>query len=234
MLLQIVLAQNESMKKIVLLALIFLSYMPLNAQDFVSMKHALKVELGLPSAQTNKAFKEFIQGVAYAHVNYQYRFMGNAKLSPILGLGLSGNYLDVANYKIVGLNQGGLLSLGGNAKLGLEIIHDDNIIVDYHIKTGYFLMQSMNKQTPENIAYSKRFEHLFFEPGINFTLMLDDRQGVSFNISYTIRNMIFSQEKLMVDELPGFAGQAFTGRTGHVNFGFGYTLYLQKPKNNLE
>jgi len=222
------------MKKSALLYLFFVTAFPVSAQDIVSMKHALKVEIGLPSAQTNKAFKEFIQGVAYAHINYQYRFLGNEKLSPIFGLGLSGNYLDVANYKIVGLNQGGLLSWGGNGKLGLEVIHDENIIVDYHVKTGYFFMESMNKQTPENISYRSRFQHLFVEPGVNFTLMLDDRQGVSFNISYTIRNMVFSNESVLVSELPGFAGQPFTGRTGHINFGFGYTLYLQKPKNTME
>ncbi len=217
-----------------LISLYFLTQFHFLAQDMVSMKHALKVEIGLNSAQTNKAFKEFIQGVAYAHVNYQYRFLGNNKLSPVFGLGISGNYLDVANYKIVGLNQGGLLSLGGHGKVGLEIVHDENIIVDYHVKTGYFFMESMNLQTPQNTRYSKRFQHFFVEPGINFTLMLDDRQGVSFNLSYTVRNMIFSNETLIVDELPGFASEPFSGRTGHINFGFGYTLYLQKPKNTME
>ncbi len=203
-------------------------------QDFVSMKHALKVELGLPSAQTNEAFKEFIQGVAYSHVSYQYRMRGNAKWSPVFGLGISGNYFDVANYKIVGINQGGLLSYGGHGKLGLEIIHDENKIVDYHVKFGYFRMESMNKQTPDNISYRATFEHIFVEPSVNFTLMLDERQGVSFNVGYTFRDMKFKNYHLMINELPGFVGAPLNGITGNINFGFGYTLYLQKPKNPME
>lgn len=204
------------------------------SQDLVSMKHALKVEMGLPSAQTNRAYKEFIQGVAYGHVNYQYRMFGNDKWSPVFGLGISANYMDVANYKINGLNQGGLTSYGGNAKLGVEIIHDENKIVDYHIKLGYLNMLSINRQTNQNIQKRATFADFFLEPGVNFTLMLDERQGVSFNLSYTIRNIRFNETHLMITELPGFVGANLNGRTGHINFGFGYTLYIQKPKNNID
>lgn len=204
------------------------------SQEFVSMKHALKVELGLPSAQTNEAFKEFVQGIAYMHVGYQYRILGNEKLSPVVGAGFSTNYLEVANYKIDGLNQGGLFSYGGYGKLGLEVIHDENKIVDYHVKFGYYRMESMNKQTPQNISYRGTFQHLFLEPSVNFTLMMDERQGVSFNVGYTFRDMRFRDFHLMIDELPGYVNAPLNAITGHINFGFGYTLYLQKPKNPME
>jgi hypothetical protein len=221
--------------KLFCLSLAFaLSLFHARGQEFASMKHGLKIELGLPIAQTNPAFKEFIQGVVYTHINYQYRFLGNDKFSPIAGIGISSNYLDVANYKIVGLNQGGLFSYGGFGKVGLEVIHDENKIVDYHVKMGYFFMDSRNKQTPNNIAFSSSHQHLFIEPGVNFSLMLDDRQGVSFNVSYTLRDMRFRSFHLMIPELPGFVGANLNGLTGHINFGFGYTLYLQKPKDALE
>jgi hypothetical protein len=217
------------------LCFLFLIYLsPLKSQEFVNMKHALKVELGLPNAQTNAAYKEFIQGVAYMHINYQYRFLGNDKLSPIFGLGLSGNYMDVANYKIVGLNQGGLTSYGIHSKIGLEVIHDENKIVDYHVKFGYFMMESINKQGVNNTVFRSTHRHLFIEPGVNFSLMLDERQGVSFNVSYTMRDMKFKDFHLMLDELPGFGTANLNGITSHINFGFGYTLYLQKPKDSVE
>lgn len=206
----------------------------MHAQDFASLRHALKVELGLPIVQTNPAFKDFVQGVAYAHVNYQYRFMGNAKFSPVGGLGFSTNYLDVANYKIVGLNQGGLFSYGGNLKLGAEIIHDENKIVDYHVKLGYFMMQSRNKQTPQDISFYKQFQHFFIEPGVNFTLMIDEYQGFSFNVSYTFRDMKFKSHHLMINELPGYVNADLGGISGHLNFGFGYTLYLNKPNKSMD
>jgi hypothetical protein len=223
------------MKKFIFLCIgMILNYLPLLAQDFASMKHALKVELGLPIAQTNPAFKEFIQGVAYTHINYQYRFMGNAKFSPIAGAGFSSNYLDVANYKIVGINQGGLFSYGGNIKLGAEIIHDENKVVDYHVKAGYLLMESRNKQTPTDIKYFGKFSHFFIEPGVNFTLMIDEYQGFSFNVSYMFRDMKFNAHHLMINELPGFVNANLGGITGQLNFGFGYTLYLNKPKKIQE
>lgn len=220
-------------KAVVLLALLF-SLKTYYAQDFASMKHAMKVELGLPQALTNAAFKEFFHGIVYSHISYQYRAMGNNKLSPVFGLGLSGNYLDIANYKIVGLNQGGLLSYGGHGKIGLEVIHDESIIVDYHLKAGFLFMESINKQGNDNIRFRETFQHGFIEPGINFTYMLDDRQGVSFNVSYSIRNFRFDETHLMFNELPGFVNADLSRRTGHINFGFGYTLYLQKPKSTLE
>ena len=222
------------MKKAVVLLTFMFSLKTYYAQDFVSMKHAMKVELGLPQALSNAAFKEFFHGIVYSHISYQYRAMGNNKLSPVFGVGMSGNYLDIANYKIVGINKGGLLSYGGHAKIGLEVIHDESIIVDYHVKAGYFLMQSINNQGNDDIRFRETFQHVFFEPGINFTYMLDDRQGVSFNVSYSIRNFRFNERYLMFHELPGFVGADLSRRTGHINFGFGYTLYLQKPKSNLE
>jgi hypothetical protein len=220
--------------KVILILPFFITPPQALSQEFVKMKHALKVEIGLPSAQTNRAYKEFIQGVAYGHVNYQYRIFGNDKWSPVLGLGISANYMDVANYKIVGLNQGGLSSYGGNAKLGVEIIHDENKIVDYHMKLGYFNMLSVNRQTNQNIQKRATFQDFFIEPGVNFSLMIDERQGVSFNLSYTVRSIRFNETHLMISELPGFVGANLNGRTGHINFGFGYTLYLQKPINDIE
>lgn len=211
-----------------------LSLFHARGQEFASMKHGLKIELGLPIAQTNPAFKEFIQGVVYTHINYQFRFLGNDKFSPIAGIGISSNYLDVANYKIVGLNQGGLFSYGGNLKLGAEIIHDDNKVVDYHVKLGYFLMDSKNKQGLTDIPFSNKFQHFFIEPGVNFTLMIDEYQGFSFNVSYTFRDMKFNEHHLMISELPGYANANLRGITGHLNFGFGYTLYLNKQKNSQE
>lgn len=206
----------------------------INAQEFVSMKHALKVELGLPSAQTNEAYKDFIQGVAYSHVSYQYRIFGNNKLSPIFGAGISANYFDVANYKIVGLNQGGLFSYGLHGKMGLEVIHDENKIMDYHLKFGYFMMESSNRQGTDNVLKKSQHQHFFVEPSINFSFMLDERQGVSFNVGYTFRDMKFKSFHLMMNELPGYASANLNGITGNINFGFGYTLYLQKPKNTVE
>ena len=85
--------------KLFCLSLAFaLSLFHARGQEFASMKHGLKIELGLPIAQTNPAFKEFIQGVVYTHINYQYRFLGNDKFSPIAGIGISSNYLDVARF----------------------------------------------------------------------------------------------------------------------------------------
>jgi hypothetical protein len=205
-----------------------------SAQDFVRMNHALKVEAGLPIAVYNPAFKEFVQGVAFTHINYQYRVFGNDKFSPTVGLGLSGNYLDIANYKIVGLNQGGLFSYGGNISFGAEIIHDETLISNFHIRGGYFMMESRNKQTPTNIPYFSKFEHIFIEPGASLTIMLDERQGFSFHASYTFRDMKFNKHHLMIAELPGFVTSNLGGITGHLNFGFGYTMYLQKPKNTPE
>lgn len=215
--------------KLFCLSLAFaLSLFHARGQEFASMKHALKIELGLPIAQTNPAFKEFIQGVVYTHINYQYRFLGNDKFSPIAGIGISSNYLDVANYKIVGLNQGGLFSYGGNLKLGAEIIHDENKVVDYHVKLGYFLMDSKNKQGLADVQFSNKFQHFFIEPGVNFTLMIDEYQGFSFNVSYTFRDMKFNAHHLMLSELPGYVNAGLGGISGHLNFGFGYTLYLNK------
>jgi len=228
-----VLQKKEMMHKSAFL--IVISVLVVNvaqSQDFVTMRHALKVELGLPIVQTNPAFKEFIQGVVYTNINYQYRFLENNKFSPILGVGFSLNYLDVANFKIIGLNQGGLFSYAPLIKIGAEIIHQDNIIVDYHFKIGYSFMESQNKQTPANMVFSSMHEHWMIEPGINFTLMIDDRQGFSFNASYTFRDIKFNAYHLMLDELPGFQANQLGGISSHLNFGFGYTLYLQKASKS--
>jgi hypothetical protein len=223
-----------SARGIVLAIFTSISFVSIQAQEFVRMNHALKVEMGLPIAVYNPAFKEFIQGVAYSHVNYNYRILGNAPISPTAGIGISANYLDVANYKIVGLNQGGLLSYGGNVSLGAEIIHDEALISNFHVRGGYFIMDSRNKQTPTNISYFSRFQHIFLEPGASLTIMLDERQGFSFHVSYTFRDMKFNRQHLMVAELPGFVNSELGGIAGNLNFGFGYTLYLQKPKNTPE
>jgi len=204
------------------------------SQDFVRMNHALRIELGLPVVIHNPAFKEFIQGVAFSHINYQYRILGNAKVSPTVGLGISANYLDVANYKIVGLNLGGLFSYGGHMKLGAEFIHDDTFITSLDLRAGYFIMESRNNQTPNEIKYFNRFQHFFIEPGASLTIMLDERQGFSFHASYTVRDMKFNAHHLMLSELPGFVNANLGAISGHLNFGVGYKLYLQKSSNTPE
>ena len=217
---------------IILLVMSAQSYI-VRGQDFVKMNHALRAEIGLPVVIHNPAFKEFVQGVAFAHVNYQYRLMGNARFSPTVGLGISANYLDVANFKIVGLNQGGLFSYGGHLQLGVEFIHDESFISSFDVRAGYFFMESRNKQTPTDIKYFNRFQHFFIEPGYSFTIMADERQGFSFHASYAIRDIKFNAHHLMLSELPGFVNANLGAIGGHLNFGIGYKLYLQKqPKMN--
>jgi len=204
------------------------------AQSFGNMKHGLVVNLGIPNVQTNRAFKDFVQGVVFANLNYQYRILGNETYSPTAGIGFSSSYLDVENFKIVGLNEGGLFSYGAYAKLGFESILSENMIMEFDTQFGYFFMQSSNLQTPQNIQFRSSHQHLFIQPGINYTLMVDERQGFSFNISWTLRDMRFNAYHLMVDELPGFSNISLNGLSSHINFGFGYKVFLQKPKAELE
>jgi hypothetical protein len=204
------------------------------AQEFVRMNHAFHAEIGLPIAVYNPAFKEFIQGVATSNILYQYRLRGNDKFSPTIGFVASVNYLEVANFKIVGLNQGGLFSYGGGLSIGAEYIHDETLISNLQVRGGYYLMESRNKQTPDNIAFYNRFGHLYIEPNYGLTVMLDDRQGFTFNVSYTFRDLKFDRQHLMINELPGFSGINQGGISGHLNFSFGYKLFLQKPSKTLE
>lgn len=203
------------------------------AQEKANLTHALKIELGLPITQTNAAYKEFTQGIGYVHANYQYRTLKNNKISPIVGIGISSSYMMVANYKINTINQGGLFSYGGMGKIGMEIQHDDDIIVDYHVKGGYLLMNSRNKKGTINDEkiYTRNYAHFFIEPGINLTYMVSETSGFSFNVSYTFRDMKFKAHHLIVSELPGFGTTNLNGISSHLNFGFGYTLYLNKSKN---
>lgn len=204
------------------------------AQNFGNMKHGLVVNVGIPNVQTNQAFKNFVQGVVFSEINYQYRILGNEMNSPTAGIGFSANYLDVENFKIVGLNEGGLFSYGAFAKVGFERIMSEKTVFEFDLKGGYYFMESSNLQTPENIQFRSSHRHLFMQAGINYTLMVDDRQGFSFNISYNLRDMRFKPFHLMVPEFPGFSGDPLNGLSSHINFGFGYKVYLQKPKAELE
>jgi outer membrane protein W len=206
------------------------------AQEKANLTHALKIELGLPITQSNPAFKDLTQGIGYTNINYQYRMLKNNKVSPIVGLGFSSSYIMVTNYKIIDINQGGLFSYGGMGKLGVEIKHDDEFIVDYHVKGGYLFMNSRNKQGAVNneTLNIRNFEHFFIEPGINFTYMISETSGFSFNVSYIFRDMKFKAHHLALSELPSFANANLNGISSHLNFGFGYTLYLNKGKKQKD
>jgi hypothetical protein len=205
-------------------------------QGNINYTHALKVELGLPITQTNKAYKEFTQGIGYTNINYQYRLFKNDKVSPIMGLGISSNYMMVQNFKINNFNSGGLLSYGGFGKIGVEIRHDENIFVDYHVKGGYYFMHSRNKQgtTTNESLFIRDFQHFYIEPGINFTVMVNETSGFSFNTSYTFRDMKFKAHHLAIAELPGFVTANLNGIASHLNFAFGYTLYINKKSKSTD
>jgi hypothetical protein len=225
------------MQKLFILPIVLLTcyFSNVHGQESVNFKHALNIELGLPLTIHNEAFAEFTEGVFHNNINYQYRFKNNGKLSPIVGLGTSINYLTIKNYKIVGLNRGGLFSYGGFAKFGFESKNDD-FTMDYHVKAGYYFMNSRNRQGPIDAdqVFVRNYEHFFIEPGINFTYLIDEISGFTFGLSYTIRDMKFKSHHLALGELPGFANAPLNGITGQININFGYKIYLNKPRRSSD
>lgn len=195
------------------------------AQQIVP-KSSFNIELGLPSAMGNKAFRTIMQGLVNVGTYYQ-RALPN---SLAFGIGARYTFFEVNQFKTPEALDGGLHSVGGFVKVSREKFHSDRFGTDMGVKVGYtknFISTDLNKKMGQN---PQSFEATYIEPCIGLILTSDEFTSYRLHIGYAFQGFGFNPTRLGTLMDGGYDASSFGKPTNYLVVGFGYTHYF-KPKS---
>ena len=213
-------------KFIMLVTLSFSSWLGHSQEvDGVVSSNALRVEFGLPGAldlSTNKAFRDFMTGIANTSLGYQYAFENS--LSIELG----------AKYVLFRVNEfrnnfdlsGNVHIAGGYLKLGSDKYYS-NWGINYGVKVGYaYNFADVNKCIDAK-GQAGMTEGWLIEPNFTISYLVDERSSFTIlNLTHMFNKFAFSPNFVCMEDFPAISPDTYRVRTTFFTFGFGYTYYF--------
>ena len=203
---------------LILIGIISLSY-DSYAQPKGKPKHSvIMMDFKLPSPVRNKSFRGVMNGLANVDFVYQYN------LPSELGFGAGFMYSyyqvngNVFQYSMVGKMEG----LNPFVKLAKRSELNENMYVEYSLRTGYNIIYSSSNQM-HNKYIQKAIN---VQPGIGFYMKSSDLLSFGLVISYNIIGNQFTPANLGVPYFPGVSNDYNQGVSQIFAIGFGFSTYL--------
>lgn len=211
------------MKNGVLSVIFICSIFVSQAQSTISPRSSFKVQIGLPSNTSNKAFRSIMQGLVILTPSYQYTF----ESSLALGAGLRYGFFNVNEFKNNANLSGGMHSVGAFIKVGQEK-YFGKFGLDYGLRMGYtfnYFLTNQNKFKNQNPYSNNSF---LIEPTISFSLMATEKTSFNFFLAYGVQTFKFRPNQVGLDYFSGISKEDNNQITSYFTIGFGYSYFFDK------
>lgn len=183
------------------------------------------VDIGIPTAERNKAFHNVLEGLFNGGIGYQYNIYkglsvgGGAKYSFFINNRFALN-------KTVG--KGGLHIPAVYAKVSYEKFTTDRFSFNFGVRFGYAQMISINDSTKINLGKPYIKETFFIEPQLELLLTSDSDEpnGFSLILGYNFYLQEYNTDFLARQQFIGFLPEWSNGYTRFFSLGFGYRHYF--------
>lgn len=192
------------------------------AQKAFSPKFTYIVELGLPIAASNVAFKDVMQGLVSVGTYQQYSFPFHLNV----GLGLKYSYFAIDEFSVPTPVYGGIHTGTAFIKIGYDKFHNDRFATDFGFKIGYaenFISSDLNEKAGVNPF---RIQSSYVEPMLGLILTANPRNSYRFNLGYAFQGFSFKPVMLGLESNGDFDESKLENIMQYISVGFGYTLYI--------
>lgn len=204
------------------LVLIFVLCLFVGYNQTTVPKHTLNVELGLPVAFKNKAFKGIMQGLVNVSPSYQFCLDNHLAF----GAGFRFTRFTVNEFNTPSQIHGGMNSMGPFLKFGHEKFHTNRFATDIGVKYGYTFNTFSTDSLKSQNMNPERTQSGFLEGTIGLILTADEFNSYRWIFSYAIYGFGFKPWQVGVTGDAGYDPSGFDVATQFFTFGFGYTYYI--------
>jgi len=191
----------------------------------IQPKGSLAVDIGIPTAERNKAFDNLLEGLFNGGIGYQYNIHKG------LTIGGGAKYSFFINDRFA-LNQtigpGAMHIPAAYVKVGYEKFTTDRFSFNFGIRGGYSAMIMVNDSNSVNIGGPFIKKSFFVEPQLEL-LMTSERgepNGFSLVLGYNFYFSEFNPEFISRDKFLGLLPEDNLGFTKFFSLGFGYRHYF--------
>ncbi len=201
-------------------------------------KWSVTGELMLPSGQTNKAFKAYMNGLVIAQPKLTYSINEHFYAS----IGGRYSYYNVAEFKVPQKMNGGLHIIGGNLELGYKAWQTPKFGLEFGFKVGaadyHFNTRTIVKDKfSNNITVLERFSNhvtaMYYEPNIQFVLLADEAVAYRWIVGYNVAGYAFRPDMIGATG-GGYGTEDLQASTQSIIVGFGITYYLGNKRSDTD
>jgi hypothetical protein len=215
----------EKVLKHIFIVLIGFNSSFLNAQGSFDPKGSLSVDIGIPTAERNIAFRSVLEGLFNGGITYQYNVYKG------LTVGAGANYSFFSNNQFAlnkTIGKGGLHIPAVALKVGYEKFSNDRFSYSFSTKLGYASMVSINDSTKINLGKPFVKTSFFIEPQLELLLTTEknDPNAFSLMLGYAIFFQEYNAEFMAREKFVGFSEKSSEGLTRFFSLGFGYRYYF--------
>lgn len=192
----------------------------------IEPKFTLNVEIGLPNATVNEAYKDIMQGLVTVSPYGQYSFPFHLNV----GAGARYSLFTVNEFSVPDELLGRIHSFGGFVKLGYDKFHTERFATDFGVKIGYgqnLIDTDLNQESGNGIV---RINSSYIEPGVGFILSVDQWNSFRLYLGYSFMGYGFSPQLLGLTSDESWDPNDYDKLTQAFTIGFGYTYYINKDK----
>lgn len=204
----------------------FICITVLSFSQKIEPKFTVNIELGLPNATVNEAYKDIMQGLASGAVYGQYSFPFHLNV----GAGARYSLFTVNEFSVPDELYGQIHSALGFVKIGYDKFHTERFATDFGIKIGYgqnIISTDVNKEVGTGIV---RLNSTYVEPGVGFILSVDQWNSFRLHLGYNFLGYGFKPQLLGLTSDENWDPNDYDKLTQSFVIGFGYTYYINKDK----
>lgn len=186
--------------------------------------HAIKMDFKLPTAISNRSFKNIMSGLADIDLAYQYHF---EKIHLIAGIGVKYGYWNLEPGSFTNdVVSGRLEILSPQVNLGYRSVLGEKSFMDYEIYAGYGKILTNSNKCPD--VYSQ--EGPIISPKISFYIRGTDLLYFSAAVNYTFMNASFTPDNLCMTTFPSGISEDNVGKYQYFGIGFGFYAIIPSFK----
>lgn len=212
------------MKGVILV--IFLTFIQGVDAQKVEPKFTYTIELGLPNAMVNRAYKDIMQGLGSFTTYGQYSFPFHLNV----GAGARYSFFTVNEFSVPDEVSGQIHSAHGFVKIGYDKFHTERFATDFSVRIGYgqnIINTDLNKDSGVGLV---KINSSMIEPNVGFILTVDQWNSFRMHLGYNIMGYGFSPQLLGLTSNEGWDPADYNKLTQSFVIGFGYTYYFNKDK----
>jgi hypothetical protein len=190
-------------------------------------KWSITGELMLPSGQSNKAFKSYLNGLVVAQPKLTYSISKHWYAS----VGPRYMYYTVSEFKVPQKMNGGLHVAGGNVELGYKAWQTPKFGIEFGVKVGAaaYLFRTDSTKTQGN----RQVTAMNYEPNIQFVLLSDEAVAYRWIVGYNFAGFAFQPDMIRATG-GGYKPDDLKASTQSIVVGFGITYYLGNKRSDTD
>lgn len=212
------------MKKFLFLFLLISPF--LVKSQIPTYKTSFTLEVGMPPAISNEAFKGVVKPIVCLSPYLQRKVKGDFSI----GFGGHFTYWQVNPFKVPISEpaKGGINSFGLFIKPSFEKFYSDVFGVDFGVKIGYSETYFNTDINTDVLGEAQKVQALHIAPTFGFVFTSEEGNSYRFVFGYNIQGFGYHPNRIGVQTISDYDITKFSNPTSYLVVGFGYTHYFKK------